>query len=156
MFVTGNYVTLQVDGIRYLEKAPLPYWLAAFGYRIFGVNEFAAHLPNALAVLLLGWGWSGGDGRSASSLGSTRCCLCYVRRPVDLVNGRSSSMWFGSTYPDAPRIFLSDADLLAPWTGDGRVFLFVPPHLNAQVEELLPRRFVIARASGKTVYSNQP
>jgi hypothetical protein len=91
-----------------------------------------------------------GDESFGSSL------LFYLRRPIDLVNGRSSSMWFGSTYPDAPRIFLSDSGLLRKRTGYGRVFLFVPPHLNAKVEELLPRRFVMAQASGKTVYSNQP
>ena len=54
MFVSGDYVTLHVNGVRYLEKAPLPYWLVAFCYRIFGVNEFAARLPMALSVLLLG------------------------------------------------------------------------------------------------------
>src|SRR5579864_3790955 len=55
MLVRGDYVTLHINGVRYLEKAPLPYWLVAFSYRIFGVNEFATHLPIALAVLLLGW-----------------------------------------------------------------------------------------------------
>src|SRR5579864_1735622 len=54
MFVSGDYVTLHVNGVRYLEKAPLPYWLVAFCYHIFGVNEFAARLPMALSVLLLG------------------------------------------------------------------------------------------------------
>src|ERR1700736_310204 len=54
MFVSGDYVTLHVNGVRYLEKAPLPYWLVAFCYRIFGVNESAARLPMALSVLLLG------------------------------------------------------------------------------------------------------
>ena len=54
MLVTGDYVTLHVNGVRYLEKAPLPYWLTAFSYRLFGVNEFAARLPMALSVLLLG------------------------------------------------------------------------------------------------------
>src|SRR3984885_14330537 len=54
MFVSGDYVTLRVNGVRYLEKAPLPYWLVAFCYRIFGVNEFASRLPMALSVLLLG------------------------------------------------------------------------------------------------------
>ncbi len=53
MATTGDLVTLKVDGIRYLEKAPLPYWLAAASFRIFGFNTFAAHLPQALAVLLL-------------------------------------------------------------------------------------------------------
>lgn len=54
MLVSGDYVTLHINGVRYLEKAPLPYWLVAFSYRIFGVNEFASRLPMALSVLLLG------------------------------------------------------------------------------------------------------
>jgi 4-amino-4-deoxy-L-arabinose transferase-like glycosyltransferase len=54
MVVTGDYVTLHVNGVRYLEKAPLPYWLVAFSYRIFGVNEFSTRLPMVLSVMLLG------------------------------------------------------------------------------------------------------
>src|SRR3954466_3659808 len=54
MYVTHDYVTLHVNGVRYLEKAPLPYWLVAFSYHIFGVNEFATRLPMALSILLLG------------------------------------------------------------------------------------------------------
>ncbi|HTD96133.1 MAG TPA: hypothetical protein VK627_04370, partial [Edaphobacter sp.] len=53
MALTGDLVTLHVNGIRYLEKAPLPYWLDALSFRIFGFNTFAAHLPQAIAVLLL-------------------------------------------------------------------------------------------------------
>lgn len=58
---SGDWVTLYVDGIRYLEKPPLPYWMVAVDYRIFGDNVFATHLPMALAVLgcaLLCWLWS--------------------------------------------------------------------------------------------------
>jgi 4-amino-4-deoxy-L-arabinose transferase-like glycosyltransferase len=60
MALTGHVVTLMVNGIRYLEKAPLPYWLAAIDYRIFGFNAFATHLPLALGVLgcaILGLLW---------------------------------------------------------------------------------------------------
>jgi 4-amino-4-deoxy-L-arabinose transferase-like glycosyltransferase len=60
MALTGDLVTLHVDGIRYLEKAPLPYWLVALSFRIFGFNTFAAHLPQAVGVLLLallGYRW---------------------------------------------------------------------------------------------------
>src|SRR5581483_12314991 len=53
MLVRGDYVTLHVNGVRYLEKAPLPYWLVAFSYRIFGFNEFATHLPLIVAMFLL-------------------------------------------------------------------------------------------------------
>src|ERR1700751_5971096 len=51
--LTGDLVTLKVNGIRYLEKPPLPYWLDAISFRVFGFNTFAAHLPQAIGVLLL-------------------------------------------------------------------------------------------------------
>ena len=60
--LTGDFVTLHVNGIRYLEKAPLPYWLDAISFRVFGFNTFAAHFPQAIAVLLLallGFHWAG-------------------------------------------------------------------------------------------------
>ncbi|HEV2273606.1 MAG TPA: glycosyltransferase family 39 protein [Acidobacteriaceae bacterium] len=59
--VSGDWVTLQVDGVRYLEKPPLPYWLVALDYRIFGYNVFATHLPLSLGVLglaILAWRWA--------------------------------------------------------------------------------------------------
>jgi 4-amino-4-deoxy-L-arabinose transferase-like glycosyltransferase len=55
MAETGDLVTLKVNGIRYLEKPPLPYWLVAGLYRVIGENAFATHLPNALAVLGCAW-----------------------------------------------------------------------------------------------------
>ena len=55
MVESGDWVTMKLNGIRYLEKAPLPYWLAASFYGIFGQNVFATHLPNALAILGLAW-----------------------------------------------------------------------------------------------------
>jgi 4-amino-4-deoxy-L-arabinose transferase-like glycosyltransferase len=61
MVATGDWVTLKVNGIRYLEKAALPYWLDALSFRAFGFNAFAAHLPEAIGVLLLallGFHWS--------------------------------------------------------------------------------------------------
>jgi 4-amino-4-deoxy-L-arabinose transferase-like glycosyltransferase len=62
MAESGDWVTLKVNGIRYLEKPPLPYWLDAGLYRVFGQNAFATHLPNALALLgcaWLAWLWAG-------------------------------------------------------------------------------------------------
>src|SRR6266700_7716589 len=55
MAESGDWVTMKVDGIRYLEKPPLPYWLDAALYRIVGQNAFATHLPNALALLGCAW-----------------------------------------------------------------------------------------------------
>ena len=64
-------------------------------------------------------------------------------------------MWFGSTYPDAPKLFLSDADLQRAWRQNERIFLFVPAQHKATVDRLLPLKYVTAEVSGKTVYSNQ-
>jgi hypothetical protein len=91
-----------------------------------------------------------GDQAFGSSL------LVYLQRPIELVEGRTTSMWFGSTFPDAPHIYLSDSDLLQAWNGPGRIFLFVPPHLKSRVDAMLPQRSVVAEASGKCVYSNRP
>jgi 4-amino-4-deoxy-L-arabinose transferase-like glycosyltransferase len=58
---SGDWVTMYVNGIRYLEKPPLPYWIVAVDYHLFGDNVFATHLPMALAVLgcaLVAWLWS--------------------------------------------------------------------------------------------------
>ena len=52
---SGDWVTLKINGIRYLEKPPLPYWIDAALYRVFGQNTFATHLPNSLALLGCAW-----------------------------------------------------------------------------------------------------
>ncbi len=91
-----------------------------------------------------------GDQAFGSSL------LFYLKRPIELVDGRTTSMWFGSTFPDAPKIFLSDADLLKAWDSPTRVFLFVPRYERAQVDSLLPTRYVVCESSGKLIYSNRP
>ncbi|MGA2349381.1 MAG: glycosyltransferase family 39 protein [Terracidiphilus sp.] len=51
----SDWVSAKINGIRYIEKPPLPYWISAVFYRIFGQNVFASHLPNALAMLGLAW-----------------------------------------------------------------------------------------------------
>jgi 4-amino-4-deoxy-L-arabinose transferase-like glycosyltransferase len=59
MVVRGDWLTPHLNGTRYLDKPPLVYWLIALSYSVFGVSEFAARLPTALAGLagvLLTWG----------------------------------------------------------------------------------------------------
>ena len=55
MAESGNLITLQINGIRYIEKPPLPYWIVAGSYKVFGENTFATHFPNSLAMLGLTW-----------------------------------------------------------------------------------------------------
>jgi 4-amino-4-deoxy-L-arabinose transferase-like glycosyltransferase len=53
MVRTGSWLIPENDGIPRLVKPPLLYWALAASMKVFGVNEFAARLPNALAVV--GW-----------------------------------------------------------------------------------------------------
>ncbi len=90
MYSTGDWVTLHVNGVRYLEKAPMLYWLDTISYHIFGVNEFSTRLPDTLAMLalaLLAWRW----GRRA--FGERAGCI--------RVDVRGNDRWILSVQSDA-------------------------------------------------------
>ncbi len=48
MVVTGDYFNVQINFQPFWEKPPVFIWMQAVSMNIFGVNEFAARLPNAL------------------------------------------------------------------------------------------------------------
>jgi hypothetical protein len=92
-----------------------------------------------------------GDVADGSSL------LFYTRRPALLVNGRVSSVLWGSNYPDAPRVLISDADLLALWGTGPRRFLFVPGDVRAHVAALLgSRAYLLQELSDKALFTDRP
>lgn len=53
MMDSGDWVTARLDGVAYLEKAPLIYWAIAISYKIFGVHDWAARIPMVLSAILL-------------------------------------------------------------------------------------------------------
>src|SRR5579863_5550600 len=55
MLTSGDWVTARLDGIPYLEKAPLIYWLMAGSFKIFGATDWAARIPMVLAAIALAW-----------------------------------------------------------------------------------------------------
>ena len=55
MLQSGDWVTPHLDGIAYLEKSPLKYWLMAVSFAIFGVRDWAARIPLALSTIALCW-----------------------------------------------------------------------------------------------------
>jgi len=61
MALGGDWATPHLNGLDYVEKPPLWYWLCAASYKTFGVSEAAARLPLALLALLalLGTAWLG-------------------------------------------------------------------------------------------------
>lgn len=48
MLISGNYLQVQIDYQAFVEKPPFFIWMQALSMKLFGVNEFAARLPNAL------------------------------------------------------------------------------------------------------------
>jgi 4-amino-4-deoxy-L-arabinose transferase-like glycosyltransferase len=55
MLQSGDWVSAHLDGVLYLEKAPLKTWMTAVSFKLFGVHDWAARLPVALAAILLAW-----------------------------------------------------------------------------------------------------
>ena len=55
MLTSGDWVTARLDGVAYLEKSPMKYWLIAITYEIFGVHDWAARVPIAIGAILLCW-----------------------------------------------------------------------------------------------------
>src|SRR6267154_284729 len=55
MLQSGDWVTARLDGVAYLEKSPLKYWMIAVSFAIFGVHDWAARIPLALSAVLLCW-----------------------------------------------------------------------------------------------------
>jgi len=55
MLTSGDWVIARLDGVPYLEKSPLIYWLIAVSYRIFGVHDWSARIPVAFGAVLLAW-----------------------------------------------------------------------------------------------------
>jgi 4-amino-4-deoxy-L-arabinose transferase-like glycosyltransferase len=74
MLQRHDWVTLYVNGVRYLEKAPLMYWSVAVSYKLFGISEWSTRFPlmlGVLAMILATYGlghWAFGGGGFDSGL----------------------------------------------------------------------------------------
>jgi 4-amino-4-deoxy-L-arabinose transferase-like glycosyltransferase len=55
MLTSGDYVTARLDGVVYLEKTPLSWWVMDIFYKIFGFRDWAARLATALTAIALVW-----------------------------------------------------------------------------------------------------
>jgi 4-amino-4-deoxy-L-arabinose transferase-like glycosyltransferase len=48
MLITGNYARVQINFQPFWEKPPLFFWMQSVCMNLFGINEYAARLPNAI------------------------------------------------------------------------------------------------------------
>jgi len=85
MLLNHDWVTLHVNGIRYLEKAPLMYWVVAVSFKFFGVGEWQVRLPLALGVL-----------------GMMGCAFLFGRRAFGQEGGLYAALIMGT----APGIYI--------------------------------------------------
>jgi 4-amino-4-deoxy-L-arabinose transferase-like glycosyltransferase len=76
----------------------------------------------------------------------------YLERQVRLLNGRSSDLWYGSFFPDAPPIFDDDASFRALWGGPRRVFLWTE---TDDLPMIPGRSYVLAQSGGKEILTNR-
>ena len=157
-------------GNLWLAAAAITFLLAAHvGLQIFSPVLTSRPLANAIAPLLKPAGSRfpdiiviHGEYEAASTLGF------YLHRPdyapgsesatretaIHILNGRSSNLWYGSFFPDAPPIFEDDVSLALKWSGTRRVFLW--QDLSEPLPKLLGQTFFIAQSGGKEILSNQP
>ncbi len=95
-----------------------------------------------------------GEYEAASTLGF------YLKRPnansepIHIFEGRSSNLWYGSFFPDAPAIFEDPLSLSLKWTQPRRIFLW--QDLSQPTPALPGTIYLITQSGGKEVLSNQP
>jgi 4-amino-4-deoxy-L-arabinose transferase-like glycosyltransferase len=51
MLLRHDFVVMYMDGVRYLIRPPMHFWLVAASYKLLGESEFATRLPIGLAVV---------------------------------------------------------------------------------------------------------
>jgi hypothetical protein len=141
----------------WLAGATFAFLLAAhIGLQIFSPILTSRQLAGAIAPLLKRDDLIviNGEYESASTLGF------YLHRPdnnvqpIHILNGRSSNLWYGSFFPDAPHLFEDDISLSLKWTETRRIFLW--QDLSTPVPHLPGKTYFIAQSGGKEILSNQP
>ncbi len=93
-----------------------------------------------------------GEYESASTLG-----FYLKRNNLHIIEGRSSNLWYGSFFPDAPKIFETPESIAQKWPGPQRIFLWQDPHDPDRPPLQLPAPvYILATSGGKQILSNQP
>jgi hypothetical protein len=81
----------------------------------------------------------------------------YLRRnDLHLCEGRSSNLWYGSFFSDAPKIFETRESVAEKWQGPQRIFLWQDPSDKERPVLRMHPMYVVASSGGKQILSNQP
>jgi len=80
----------------------------------------------------------------------------YTRHQLHFVNGKVNGMWYGSFWPDAPKIFEDENSLHALWSGPQRVFLLTyDPEKRTTALAPFGPVITLANSGGKTILTNR-
>ena len=124
------------------------------GLRIFSPTLTSAQLADAIRPRLRPEDLVAihGEYEAGSTLGF------YLRRnDLHIVEGRSSNLWYGSFFPDAPPIFETRDSITQKWSGPQRIFLWQDPHDPDRPPLNLPAPvYVLANSGGHQILSNEP
>jgi hypothetical protein len=72
-------------------------------------------------------------------------------------HGEGTTLLWGSCYPDAPDIFLSDEKLARIWGADRRKWIFAEDTNRDKVEQVLAGRlFAVQTIADKTLWTDRP
>jgi hypothetical protein len=87
----------------------------------------------------------------------------FLHKPAYIIvepcspHGAGSSLLWGSCYPDAPRIFLSDDQLSRMWGSGERKWLFAQDENQSKAEQLLAGRLIpVQSIADKTLWTDRP
>ncbi len=96
----GSWLIPHLDGVPYIEKPPLLYWLMALCFKAFGVGAWQARLPDAMAAWL-------------ASLG----CIVLGRRLESPLAGRTAALIAGTSlgWVEIGRTILFDPLMSLGW-----------------------------------------
>lgn len=96
----GSWIIPHLDGVPYIEKPPLLYWLMAWSFKLLGVGAWQARLPDALAAWLTALG-----------------CIAFGRAMRAPLAGRFAALVVGTAlgYVMIARTILFDPLLVLFW-----------------------------------------
>ena len=103
-----------------------------------------------------------GDQSSGSSVIFYSHQFFHGRPALDVVeacaqHGEGSTLLWGSCYPDSPKIFISDDQLIKMWGTGERKWLFAEADDQTKCEQLLAGRLILARTiADKALWTDRP
>ncbi len=78
----------------------------------------------------------------------------YTGIPLRSLREPSGNMWYGAKFPDAPRVFETQASFTTLWEGPQRVFLWAEQDNPGELRGLT--YYELARRGGKIIFTNRP